>query len=368
MKVAVLSLMDPWAESHGGTLRTRAFLAGFQAANCDVVCLFPGRDPVAEPAWGRSVAAGGQPWGSRQMPAVLRAVKRAVLPMPTTLGARLRALAQALEAEQPDVIYVPSVAQAAYADVVPGAALWFDMSDLLSEFAGREAAGRRLLARRFADAQRRQIMRSERQYVARAAVVSAAGWTDAQVVSARSGKAAHWLPTPVDVADRSHDGSPSRVAGFFANFDFRPNLDAFQVLISKWLPPLRAAGWRVVVAGLRSESLPEQEGVELLGPVREVGDFYDRVSVTLAPIRLGGGMKVKVAESLLAGRPVIATAFAVEGFPPAIRALTHVVDVDQPDLSAIDEVSSRGVRAGDLSAFGADHFRHEIVRLLEGIG
>lgn len=368
MKVAVLSLTDPWAESHGGTLRTRAFLTGFAAAGCDVVCLFPGTDPVVAAPVGRSVAAGGQPLGSRQVPAVVRAAKRAVLPMPTMMGARLKALAQAIAAEQPDLLQVPSVAQAAYADGVPSAALWFDMSDLLSEFAGRAAAGRRLLARHLADNQRLQILRAEQLYVGRAAVISAAGWTDAQLISSRSGKDAYWLPTPVAVRDLSQASAPDRVAGFIANFDFAPNLDAWRVLTTRWLPGLRAAGWRVLVAGLRSDTLPPTPGVDLLGPVADVGDFYALVSVTLAPIRLGGGMKVKVAESLLAGRPVVASAFAVDGFPPAIRALTALVDLDDPDFSNLDQVAARGVPAGNLSDFGADHFTEMVGLLLADLG
>lgn len=368
MKVAVLSLADPWAETHGGTLRTRAFLEGFAAAGSDVVCVFPGAEPAAAPPVGRSVAAGGQPLGGRAMPAFVRAAKRAVLPMPTMLGARLKALGEILESEQPDVLQVPSVAQAAYADSVPGAALWFDMSDLLSEFAGREAAGKRLVARRLAMAQREQILRSERQYVARAAVVSAAGWTDAQVVSFRSGRPAHWLPTPVTVTVPPRPGEQTaRVAGFIANFDFAPNLDAWDVLVSRWLPGLRAAGWRVVVAGLRSDTLPPHEGVERLGAVRDVAEFYRRVALTLAPIRLGGGMKVKVAESLLAGRPVVASAFAVDGFPPEIRALTHVVELEQPDFSTLDAIAAAGLGAGDLSALGVDHFRAQVGLLLHSI-
>ncbi len=366
MKIAVLSLMDPWAETHGGTLRTRAFLDAFSAAGCDVVCVFPGREPVAEPGIGRSVAAGGQPLGSRPMPAWIRGVKRAVLPMPTMFGARLRALAQALSDERPDVVHVPSVAQAAYADVVLEARLWFDMSDLLSEFAAREAASRRLLARRFAETQRVQIVRSEKHYVSQAAVVSAAGWTDAQLVSARSGKATEWLPTPVGVRHQSTTGSAAGVAGFIANFDFTPNIDAYHVLVSRWLPGLRARGWQVVVAGLRSDSLPVTDGVELLGPVREVDDFYERVSLTLAPIRLGGGMKVKVAESLLAGRPVIASAFAVDGFPPEIRAATTVVDVDNPDWSVLADGPPKipPSAMAELSVFRAESFRHRVEELL----
>ena len=343
----------------------------FAAAGWDVVCVFPGGDSVRQPpagevAVGRSVTAGGQPLGSRPLPGWIRRVKRAVLPMPTMLGARSRLLTDVLDSERPDLLHVSSVAQAAYADGLPHAALWFDMSDLLSEFATREAASRRWPARQVANLQRDLIARTEQAYVARATVITAAGWTDAALVTARSATPAHWLPTPVSVDDFSLGAKPNKVAGFLANFDFAPNVDAWQLLVSRWLPGLRAAGWRVVLAGLGSGALPPTDGVELLGPVRDVGEFYQRVTVTLAPIRLGGGMKVKVAESLLAGRPVIATPFAIEGFPPEIRALTTVVDVDAPDWSMLIDgpaplpPSARQV----LSVFGAEAFRQRADELL----
>ena len=370
MKVLLLSLFDPWAEAHGGTLRTRAFLRAFDAAGCEVVCVFPGRPTGATPGVGVAVAAGGEPLGTRRLPAWLFRVKRMVLPIPTAMGARSRAVAEVLRAEAPDLLCVHSVAQAAYADALPGVPLWFDMSDLLSEFAAREAASRPVMARHVAGLQRRQIMRAEAAYVARSVVATTAGWSDAHVVAGRTGAPVEWLPTPVDVAPLPMPDPAPRSAGFIANFAFSPNTDAWQVLVEHWLPPLLAAGWDVVVAGLGSESLPDLPGVQRLGRVGDVAEFYERVSLTLAPIRLGGGMKVKVVESLLAGRPVVASDFAVEGFPPEIRSLVTVVDVERPDLSVLHD-GLPAIPAGAataLSAFRADAFGERLGDLLGRLG
>jgi hypothetical protein len=157
-------------------------------------------------------------------------------------------------------------------------------------------------------------------------------------------------------------------AGFIANFAFGPNLDAWRLLTTAWLPRLRERGWEVVVAGLRSEQLPALPGVVALGPVGDVAEFYREIAVTLAPIRLGGGMKVKVAESLLAGRAVVATRFAVDGFPPEIQALARVVDVDEPDFAGIEELTAGRPGAPELAVFGAEHFRAQIGALLEQLG
>jgi glycosyltransferase involved in cell wall biosynthesis len=44
-----------------------------------------------------------------------------------------------------------------------------------------------------------------------------------------------------------------------------------------------------------------------------VRPYLERASVVVAPLRLGGGMRVKVAEALAAGKAVVATALAAEG-------------------------------------------------------
>jgi hypothetical protein len=368
MKIVMLSLADPWAHAHGGTLRTRGFIRAFTELGHDVVCVFPSRTGATSPGAGRSLAAAGEPIGTHPLLESVRRVKRLVLPMPTALGARSRVLADAVTGERPDLVAVSTLAQASYADVVPRARLWLDMSDLWSEFARREAQARPLGARQLAFAQQRQIERTETARVAAAAVVTAAGYTDAAILSERAHATVTWLPTPLGVAPVPMMQPPPKRAGFIANFAFGPNVDAWDVLATSWLPRLRTSGWEVVVAGLQSDRLPAVPGVVRLGPLDDVAEFYREISVTLAPIRLGGGMKVKVAESLLAGRAVVGSRFAIDGFPPAIRSMIHVVDLDDPDFSALEAARSAGAATGDLSAFGSDSFREQVRRLLDEIG
>jgi polysaccharide biosynthesis protein PslH len=367
VKIVVLSLADPWAHAHGGTLRTRGFVRAFTELGHDVVCVFPSRAVPAAPPVGRSRAAAGEPIGTHPLLESLRRVKRVALPMPTVTGARSRAVSEAVAAERPDVLVVSTLAQATYADGVPSARLWLDMSDLWSEFARREATTRPVGARHVALLQQRQIVRSEVRYAGRAAVVTTAGYTDAQILRQRTGADVHWLPTPLDVAAVPMPDPPPKRAGFIANFAFSPNVDAWRLLSERWLPRLRDVGWEVAVAGLQSDQLPDLPGVARMGPVDDVREFYEQVAVTLAPIRLGGGMKVKVAESLLVGRPVVASTFAVDGFPPQIRALTHVVDLESPDMSALaGGIAPVGPDVEVLSVFGTDSFRDQVGERLDG--
>lgn len=363
----MLSLSDPWAHAHGGTLRTRGFLRAFSELGHDVVCIFPSRAVAHAQEAGRSLAVPVDPIGTRRQFGPVRRIKRFVLPMPTTLGARNQEVSAAVAAESPDVVVVSALAQAAYFDAAPAARRWLDMSDLWSEFARREAQSRPAGARQLAMLQQRQIAAAEQTRVREAAVVTAAGHSDAAILAGSTGASVSWLPTSLDVPIVPMAVPAPKVAGFIANFGYWPNRDAWHLLASRWLPRLREIGWEVAVAGLGSAELAELPGVRRLGPVGEVSDFYREVSVTLAPIRLGGGMKVKVAESLLAGRAVVGTPFAVDGFSPEVRALTHIVELDDPDFTRLAEVSVQSVEREPLAVFRPDHLREQVRRLLEAV-
>ena len=86
--------------------------------------------------------------------------------------------------------------------------------------------------------------------------------------------------------------------------------------------PRVQAGWpeaSFVVAG-RSPSpavqrLAERAGVEVTGEVPDMGAVLRAADVVVAPVLHGAGIKVKVLEAALHGKPMVATPHAVEGTP-----------------------------------------------------
>jgi glycosyltransferase involved in cell wall biosynthesis len=82
------------------------------------------------------------------------------------------------------------------------------------------------------------------------------------------------------------------------------------------------------VAGAGSEALPYRmkDGMESLGHIADVGQFFDQVDVVVAPILGGGGIKVKVLEAAARGLPVVTTSAGVEGLGKELPASVDVRD------------------------------------------
>jgi hypothetical protein len=340
-RLVVVSCADPWARSHGGTQRTRHLVRAAMASGCPVTCIHPDEGGTAGgPPRVRWIAYPVDAVGSGRLPGWAHRAKRALLPLPTAAGARSGRLSALLRTHGigDGVVVAASRLPEATMAAELGAVIWFDHADLWSRMVAREVGARRGPARWTAAAQGELVARREQRIVGAARVNTAAGFDDTATLHRHlRAPAARWLPNPVPARAGATPSPTLTTGGFLANFDFWPNRDAYEALVARWLAPLRRAGKRLVVAGYGSDRLPRHDGVDVLGPVRHVGQFYEAADFTVAPIRLGGGMKVKVIESLRWSRPVLATPFALAGFAPEVRSLAAAVTLDGLDADAVDD-------------------------------
>lgn len=110
----------------------------------------------------------------------------------------------------------------------------------------------------------------------------------------------------------------SRRLLFVGNFTHTPNVDAARYLVEELFPPLRSrfADLELWIVG---EGAPAElratagARVTVTGRVPDVGEHLARATIVVAPLRRGGGMRVKVLEAMAAAKPVVATSLAVEG-------------------------------------------------------
>jgi hypothetical protein len=59
--------------------------------------------------------------------------------------------------------------------------------------------------------------------------------------------------------------------------------------------------------------LARRAGARVLGAIDDLGAVYGRATLALAPLRCGGGTRIKIVEAALARVPLIATPFAAAG-------------------------------------------------------
>ena len=121
---------------------------------------------------------------------------------------------------------------------------------------------------------------------------------------------------PAEPASLANE-DPSTVL-FVGNYGHQPNVDAAFWLVREIFPRVRArhAAARLWIVG--DNPPPElvalsSDAVEVTGGVGRVEPWLERAAVFVAPIRTGGGMRVKVVEALAAGKPVVCTSRAIAG-------------------------------------------------------
>ena len=121
------------------------------------------------------------------------------------------------------------------------------------------------------------------------------------------------LPDPGDVVP-----SPLRV-GFMGSLDFLPNQQAVTWILDELWPRVIAQlpDARLAIAGRSTPDWLQRRAldpsVELLGEIADAAAFIRSVSVFIAPLFAGGGMRIKVLDAMSLGKPVVATALGAGG-------------------------------------------------------
>jgi len=121
---------------------------------------------------------------------------------------------------------------------------------------------------------------------------------------------------------------------FIGGFQHPPNIDAVLFFLRQIYPLLseRVGDAKFYIIG--DKAPPEivalaNERIIIAGLQRDVRPFFDRVRLSIAPLRFGAGVKGKINQSMAFGVPVVATSLAVEG--TGLRDREEILVADQPE-------------------------------------
>ena len=131
-------------------------------------------------------------------------------------------------------------------------------------------------------------------------------------------------------------GKPAVVL-FQASFDYAPNMDAVDWLVTEVAPLLRARApgveFRLVgtpVPGV--ERLHRPPAVTVVGVVPTMEQELARADIVAVPIRYGSGTRLKILESFAHRVPVVSTTIGAEGLD--VEDGVHLLLADDPDTFA----------------------------------
>jgi polysaccharide biosynthesis protein PslH len=163
---------------------------------------------------------------------------------------------------------------------------------------------------------------------------------------------------------RDVDRDPHR-AVFVGSLDWRPNQDAVSLLLDRIFPQVKAAEPRATLA-LVGRNPPEWmtdaaervPGVTVHGNVPDVRPYLATCGMTVVPLRVGGGSRLKILESLATATPVVSTVVGAEGL--RLDPGRHItVTIDE---AGIADAMLGVMRDPDHAADQADEGRRLVLR------
>ncbi len=127
---------------------------------------------------------------------------------------------------------------------------------------------------------------------------------------------------------------------FTGTLDYRANVDAVQWFVNEVLPRVQAV-WpdlRFVVVGRNPTAAVLELGgrrvVEVVGEVADVRPWFHNAAAYVVPMRIGGGVRLKLLEALAMGQPVVSTPMGAEGID-GLQPGVHALLAERPDDFAV---------------------------------
>jgi glycosyltransferase involved in cell wall biosynthesis len=109
---------------------------------------------------------------------------------------------------------------------------------------------------------------------------------------------------------------------FVCNFAYDPNIDAALYFSTEIFPIIleQVPDVKLFLVGnspptkIRRLAFPKDSHIEVTGYVDSLDTFYKGSTVVVCPLRIGGGVKVKLLEAIRAGKAIVSTSVGAQGF------------------------------------------------------
>lgn len=233
-----------------------------------------------------------------------------------------------------------------------------DVYDLVWRAHQMDAASAGRLGAATLEVYARATRRAEMRLLSAASALAVVGWMDLRYIQAHSDTPARWAPVGIPTPTvRARQPTNKLAVGLIGDFAHSATSDAARRLARS--PLAQDSAFQLVFAGPGSEKWNQEDGIQGMGEVDDVGSFYSAIDACVVPVANGTGMKCKLAESAMASRACVTTPHGGQGYPPHLAALMTILPNEQalePGAirEAIEQTDLRQVRAAFIEEVGLD--------------
>ncbi len=350
MRILVLARQPPVSLDNGSRIRTHALISQLTlAADVHLVAFDtqPGSSLARESADTVSAAVPGVAEVTLVQP---RASSKRGTQLGTLLGgdsylfrqhrsaAMARTLARVIDEFEPDLLHCDNLLLGEFARSVPPAIVTVIAPENVESILMRRMAATTdsPLRRRLYQREARLLARWEKTHMRDYDLSLAVSEDDARhfqnlganAVCIPNGVARHRTPQPVAPI---REGEPLRLL-FVGSGSYEPNRVGVAWFVQSVLPLLgEAAATELTLVGSGWEWMSHPQ-CRLAGRVASLDAYYATHHVAVAPLRSGGGSRLKVAEALAKGIPLVGTTVGLEGYP--LQPHVHALLGDTPEQLA----------------------------------
>jgi glycosyltransferase involved in cell wall biosynthesis len=159
-------------------------------------------------------------------------------------------------------------------------------------------------------------------------------------------------------APKAADGRTLNTVLFFGTLNYGPNRDGIGWFCRDIWPMIHSArpDARLEIVGIDPPPhvmvLNELPGVEVTGFVPDIRSKLWTATLSIAPLRWGGGTRLKILEALAAGCPTVSTSAGAEGLDLEDEREILIADTADEFARAVIDLLQRPDKRAELSAAG----------------
>jgi glycosyltransferase involved in cell wall biosynthesis len=155
----------------------------------------------------------------------------------------------------------------------------------------------------------------------------------------------------VPALDEPHNPAPVTI--FVANMQYRANADAAQWLVHEIFPKTRLAysAARLLLIGRHDSGMnfgTTADGIIDASVVSDLTPYYRQADVVIAPLRAGGGTRLKVLEGMARGRVVVSAFIGAKGLGAVDGRHLLIADTSEGLAAAVLAIFRDPVRRASI--------------------